>query len=282
MPVQTAPCDWPLVFPCSTPENPGVCEHLENLAPSGRAAIELAATEYLWNWTGRRLGTCEVTLRPCRSDCTSGQSTFWGASGVGSGVVGTIGGSPWTPVLLRGEWINIGCGFCGDNCSCSTVSSLVLPGPVDSIVSVQIGLDTVPASAYRVDDYRFLVRQDGGIWPTCQDMGLPLGQEGTWAVTYVRGVAVPSGGQIAAGELACQLARAACADKSCGLPSRVQTITRQGVTVAVLDAFDDIDTGHTGIWLIDSWVASVTRQPQSMMVYSPDRRRMVRGRVRTS
>src|SRR3546814_4772015 len=50
---------------------------------------------------------------------------------------------------------------------------------------------------------------------------------------------------ISAGRLANELAKAACNDKSCGLPQRVQSITRQGVTVAVLDSFDDIDTGHT-------------------------------------
>src|SRR3546814_8783259 len=67
------------------------------------------------------------------------------------------------------------------------------------------------------------------------------------------------------------LAKAACNDKTCGLPRRVQSVTRQGVTVAVLDAFDDIDEGHTGIWLIDSWVASVVRRPRKMRVLSPDR-----------
>ena len=282
MSAQTAPCDWPLVFPCSTPENSGVCEHLENLEPSGREAIEGAATEYLWNWTGRRFGLCEVTLRPCRSDCSEGRSTFWGAFGTGSGVVGTVGGTPWQPVLIRGEWINIGCGVCGDDCSCSSVSSLRLPGPVDSVVSVVIDGETVPASGYRVDDYRFLVRQDGGIWPTCQNLSLMLGAEGTWAVTYNRGVPVPQGGRIAAGEYACHLARALCRDTSCGLPQRVQQVVRQGVTTVMLDSFEDVDRGHTGLYLVDSWVASVTRQPQSMMVYSPDRRRQVRGRIRTS
>src|SRR3546814_20637846 len=71
--------------------------------------------------------------------------------------------------------------------------------------------------------------------------------------------------------LAVERAKAACNDKSCGLPRRVQSVTRQGVTVAVLDAFDNIDEGHTGIWLIDSWVASVVRRPRKMRVLHPDR-----------
>jgi hypothetical protein len=112
-------------------------------------------------------------------------------------------------------------------------------------------------------------------------MDAPLGSENTWSVTYQQGKPVPVGGQIAAGLLACELAKAACGDKSCGLPQRVQSITRQGVTVAVLDAFDDIDTGHTGIWLIDSWVASVTKRPRRWRVLSPDRRQPTVGRVQT-
>jgi hypothetical protein len=274
MSLQTGPCDWPLLFACG--DDAAGCEHLDSLPASGREAFEDMAVDYLWNWTGRKFGPCPVTLRPCRSDCTAGQSTFWGSSGR------SRLGMPWTPVLIRGEWFNLGCGFCGDSCSCSTVSSLTLPGPVSGIVEVEVDGVILDPSAYRVDDARFLVRQDGGIWPTCQDMGLALGEVGTWAVTYERGVPVPSGGQIAAGRLACELARAACGDKTCGLPQRVQTITRQGVTIAMLDAFDDVDKGHTGIWLIDSWVASVTRQPRSMTVMSPDRRRTVRGRVTTS
>src|SRR3546814_17185264 len=85
-----------------------------------------------------------------------------------------------------------------------------------------------------------------GRWPTCQNMNLADGAEDTWSVTYVKGYAVPKGGQVAAGMLAVELAKAACNDKTCGLPRRVQSVTRQGVTVAVLDAFDDIDEGQIG------------------------------------
>lgn len=276
---QTGPCAWPMIFPCSDDPTTTECEHLGSSAASG--ALIDAATEYLWRWTGQRFGTCPVTVRPCRADCTTGQSTYWGAAGVGSGIVGTYGGSPWTPALIRGRWFNLGCGACGDSCGCSSVSALRLPGPVASVTEVQFGGEVLPAAAYRVDNGRLLVRQDGGIWPTCQDLSAPLGADGTWAVTYEHGTPVPNGGQIAAGLLACELAKAACGDSTCSLPTRVQTITRQGVTIAMLDAFDDIDKGHTGIWLIDSWVASVTKQPKRMTVSSPDRRSMGRARQTT-
>jgi len=219
----------------------------------------------LWNWTGRKYGICEVTVRPCRQECWQGQSTFWGASS------GMLGSRPFYPVLIRGQWFNVGCGQCGDDCGCGDTRSLRLPGPIDSITEIQIDGVVLDPTAYRVDNDRFVVRMDGGRWPTCQDMNAVLGEADTWAITYRRGVEVPIGGQVAAGLLANELAKAACNDRSCGLPQRVQTVTRQGVTIAVLDAFDDIDTGHTGIWLIDSWVASVVRRPRKMRVLSPDR-----------
>src|SRR3546814_15264182 len=102
-------------------------------------------------------------------------------------------------------------------------------------------------------------------------MGAAGGEADTWSILYNRGYPVPAGGQVAAGLLAVELAKAACGDKSCGLPQRVQSITRQGVNIAVLDAFDAIDPGHTGIGLIDSWVASVVRRPPRLRVYSPER-----------
>lgn len=115
-------------------------------------------------------------------------------------------------------------------------------------------------------------------------MVAPITEIDTFQVTYMRGIDVPMGGQVAAGRLACELAKAACGDNTCALPKRVQTITRQGVTVGLLDSFDDVDKGRTGIWLIDSWVASMNiPQSRAGRVLSPDRRsssRQPRARVR--
>jgi hypothetical protein len=101
-------------------------------------------------------------------------------------------------------------------------------------------------------------------------MGAPAGGPNTWQVDYLLGQPVPIGGQIAAGVLACELAKAACSDGSCQLPQRIQTITRQGVTIAMIDSFDDVSHGATGIWIIDSWVSSIVNTPVPSRVYSPD------------
>ena len=75
---------------------------------------------------------------------------------------------------------------------------------------------------------------------------------------------------VAAGVLALELAKAACMDRDCALPARLQTVTRQGVTVQVQDDFDEMQEGRTGIWLVDSWVTSIRKPRQLARAYNPD------------
>lgn len=245
--------------PCTWPDLHIECEAFVSLNPEVQEQVRSAAITYLWNWTGQQYGLCEVTVRPCREECTEG-STFYGTNN-----------------LLRppsGGWFPASrCGSCrGADCGCEYVPALRLPGPVHSVLGVEIDGFNLPEEAWRLSGSD-LLRVDGGLWPTCQDFAAPLGDPDTWAVSYLRGTEVPPGGVMAAETLACELAKAYRGDKSCQLPQRVQSITRQGVTVAMLDSFDDVDQGRTGIWLIDSWVASVMHQPMPSLVYSPDVRR---------
>lgn len=264
--VQT--CGWAVVYAdCG-----GACDTFEKWPEGEREAaqawFEAQAIDLLWNWTDRLFGVCEVTVRPCAEGCggADGSATFWGR-GPGydpsfprAGRGGTSTGG-WTPVLIGGKWMNVGCG-CISACRCSIdgAHALSLPGPVQSITSVRVDGEIVPPSAYRVDNQRLLVRLDGDTWPSCQNMLLGPDQPGTFEVVYERGVPVPVGGMVAAGRLACELAAAACGDEECGLPERLQTVTRQGVTVGVSltgEAWHD-----TGIWSIDSWVDSIVKRPR--------------------
>lgn len=254
-------CEWPVVYP-----KEAKCAALNDLSDAEVKMYEEMAAEYLWRFTDQKFGLCEAEIRPCRQDCTAGVSTY----GVPAGTR-----SPWQPALVGGKWLNIGCGGgCADACGCGAYGSVLrFETSISEIVSVEIDGETLPPEAYRLANNRLLVRQDGGQWPYCQNMSKPLGAEGTWAVTVRVGAPVPSGGQIAAGKLACELARAAVGDKGCELPQRWQTITRQGVTIAAgLDAFEDLDAGKTGIWLIDSWVASVTKPDIGFSIASPEYR----------
>lgn len=252
------PCEWPIVAPTG-------CGDLDALdgATEGvtRATVEAMAVSYLWNWTGKRLGLCEAKVRPARQDCQ--RTVYAGESGSG------LGTWSWSPM-------SVGCGSCAQECGCSRVISIRLPGPINTVTEVRVDGDVLAPAAYRVENGKRLVRQDGGSWPVCNDLDAPDTAPGTWSVTYRQGVPVPEGGRVAAGVLACEFAKALSQSNDCRLPQRIQTVTREGVTVGVLDPFDGISEGRTGIWLIDSWVASVTHAPARSTVHSPDRRPMAR------
>lgn len=284
------PCVWPISY-ASCPDpfrgDEGLRLNLDPISPapdetdpeapgdgtSAPAALatqvdfERMAVEYLWNWTGRRFGLCEASVRPCLTPVRA-QSTF-----TGRGPYGRLpGGRPALTPRARSSADPFICGGCGSSaCSCGSPYAVSIPGPVDSIVEVRLDGEVLDPAAYRVDGHRWLVRLDGEPWPATQDLLAEEGPgTGSFAVDYLRGLEVPTGGQIAAGLLANELWKAACGAADCALPQRVQTVTRQGVSVAVLDAFEDVAEGRTGIWAIDSWIASVTRPPSGGRVVSVD------------
>lgn len=164
---------------------------------------------------------------------------------------------------------------------------LRLPGyPAVEVERVMIdGVELDPAR-YRIDDQRWLVYVPESAstgrrgWPDRNDPRLPDGQVGTWSVEYIYGAMPPPGGREAAGELGCQLALSCTPDADCRLPERVTSITRQGVTMAVLDPLTLFDDGKTGLPNVDLWVASTrlanSRRPAALMV--PGRRAAVRRR----
>ena len=238
-------CDWDVVG-C------GPCGALDDLEPEAREAIEAWAVDRLWQWTNRRFGACPVTYRPCRKTCD--------------------GYSMYGPALVGGRFYNMTCGRCGDSCSCRHVSQIVLPGPIAEPIEILIdGIPLEPLEeVVRVDDYNTLVRTDGGDFPTCQDMGAPTTEMGTWSVTYLQGEPVPPGGDIIAGILACEYAKAICGDSSCRLPKRLTFATRQGITIGTVDRFENLKEGWTGIWEIDDWISAQTRPWQRSTVFSPD------------
>lgn len=252
----SGPCDWPLSYiECHD------TSALDSLTEAARASVEAMATEYLWNWTGRAYGQCAVDYRPCFRDCPDG--------GYASGGWPLTGGS-WSPVLQGGKWRGVECGSCGGACNCGGAAPLRLPWPVSEISEILVDGVALPRSAYRLDSRSLLQRTDGESWSLCQNLSLPPSEPGTWQVTYLWGLPVPIGGQVAAGLLASELAMAFCNDNRCQLPQRIQSITRQGVTVTLLDQFEDVAKGRTGIWAVDAWVASVTQPPRGGRVRSPD------------
>lgn len=143
------------------------------------------------------------------------------------------------------------CGCARSRCGCGMPPTLRLARtPVVEITFVKVDGVTLDPSVYRLDNRRDLVRLDGDGWPSGQDATKPTTAVDTFEVSYTWGVGPPPAGVIALEYLAVELAKSVCGQE-CGLPARVQTITRQNVTMAALDPQTFLDHGRTGIYLVD-------------------------------
>jgi hypothetical protein len=242
---------------------------LDELDPAIRARAEALAWTTLQALTGHALTICPTSVRPCSQNLAGG--TWYEAP---------ITGTPYGPFInARGQWIN-SC-TCGGMpvCSCGDLVAVMLPGPVGRIIEVKVDGEVVPATAYRVDDARDLVRTDGDLWPIGQDMSKPDSEPDTFSVTYFRGHGPDELTDYAAGRLAHEFAKAMKDPTKCKLPAGVTAITRQGVTMEINPGlFPD---GYTGIREVDAVIMALNPHglKQPSRVGSPDTMR--RGRVVT-
>lgn len=237
--LSTGPCEaWPTLC-ANYPE--GTDEEII-------ADAEMIATEVLWGGTKQQYGLCTVTLRPCRKDC------FPAWPWIPSSGWHDVGGLSWpypAPALVGGKWFNIACGSCSSGCSCSSISEVQLPYPVANVAEVRVDGAVLDPSAYRVDDWRLLVRLDGGDWPRCNDLNFDDSEPGTWSVTAQYGTEVPRLGRMAAGQLATEIVKRCIGASNCLLPeSMVSQITRQGVTKIFFDS-GSFSAGRTGLYWAD-------------------------------
>lgn len=240
------PCTWPIEVTC-VPNWTDYSLEVRNAASSWAAYI-------LWALTGRQYGPCSVNYRPCSPRC--GNTIGYLAFPVGQG--GYSGGTaPWMiPWIDNGVWRNCGC---TGGCSCRARCEVPLQGPVSMIDEVRVDGVVLTPTAYRLDSYQgipVLVRTDGECWPECQDMEADVTETGSFVITYRRGVEVPRAGQIAAGELAAEFAKA-CTNQSCSLPQQLASLSRNGVEVQVLDPTTAFDNGLTGIANVDLFIKAV-------------------------
>ncbi len=237
-----------------TPDFGGCCEEFVEHPPE----LQVRALSLAWSTiralTGGRAGNCPVTIRPClRNDvCTECFGDSWL--------------SPY--VDQWGDWKNAACRRSGD-CSCCDMCEIVMPGPVAAITEVSLDGIVLETPMFRIDNGNILVRQDGLCWPACQNLSAPLGEIGTLGVTYVPGVLPTEAGMWAAATLACEYAKA-CTGGKCRLPSNIQSIARQGVTMQLSEG--DMLTNGTGIREVDAYILSVNpnRLRTPPKVYSPD------------
>lgn len=202
------------------------------------------ASDVLYEFTNRKYrGTCVDEIRPTARWRAYDQQGWWPMVG---------GARPW-------RW-----GYCSCNRSpdygCARLPQITLPGyPVDA-ASIDVMVDGVAFTDFVLLDKRNLVRTDGDGWPCCQDLMLETTEEETWSIRYGYGNAPPTGGKRAAVLLGCELYKAWHKEAGeCALPQRVTNISRQGVSMAVVDPLTLFSEARTGISYVDLWVAADTR-----------------------
>jgi hypothetical protein len=208
-------------------------------------AAVLVASGLLYEATAQMFpGICTTTIRPCSTGAGWGQALDYPANVGGSRVLAdTVGG----------------CTGCLTSIVCDGKVWPAVDLPHRPVVDVlEVTIDGDPFVDFRIVDNRYLIRNDGGPWPTRNDLGQeawgPGAQPGTWQIEWRWGSAPPAYLAHAAELLACEFIAAWCTEgdcPECNLPSRLQSITYEGATAAVLDPFDFMDSGGFGIPQID-------------------------------
>lgn len=240
------------------------------------ARAEAIAGEILWSLSGRQYGECVHTIRPCRARC---ENSFWDRwENWWDYERGFSGGYEWAnPFRL--------CQCPIDECSCVPVCVMELPRDTTEILNITIDGVVLPPAEYRLDRggklYRLTAPPAPGepapCWPECNDFNLAPGAVGTWTVTYRRGKAIPAAGKAAGSVLFCEVLKA-CLNRPCQLPARVQTITRNGVSMTFIDPNDFLDKQLTGLYIVDLWLRSINpsklaRRPGVYRADDPNRNR---------
>jgi hypothetical protein len=249
-----APVDlcWPIDWTCVPDE--------DDINPVIKERAAALAVSTLRSLTGYQVGGCPITVRPCSLGCAQQRSyNIWP-------VTGEPGSGPW--INTQGRWVN-GCG-CSTSCSCTSLSEVILPGPVGRVEEVMLHGVVMDSGDYRVDNGNRLVRTDGDTWPICQDMTQPDDGDDAFAVTYLNAIPVDANAAYAAGLLAYEFVKA-CGGSKCSLPKNVTQIARAGLVIEIEPGA--FPTGLTGILGVDAWLRTVNpyRVVLPAQVFSIDR-----------
>lgn len=232
------PCAWPVDMACFGAEWDQMPQDVQD-----RAVALASAT--LHRLSGYRVSNCPITVRPCKASCADASVPSY------FGVIGAYG--PFRPgITADGSWVN-SCG-CTTDCSCETLCSVALPGPVGRVDEVKVDGQAVDAADYVLIDNAVVWAGTGECpWPTCQSLTLPDTEPGTFSITYLNAYPVDALAQYAAGVLALEFARACTDSRACRLPAGVTSISRQGISIDIEGgAFPG---GFTGIREVDTWIA---------------------------
>jgi len=115
--------------------------------------------------------------------------------------------------------------------------------PVREVFEVVVDGDVLDPTSYEVWNAQYVIRTDDEEWP----------MHSVIEASFEWGALPNANGVEAAKVLACELHKARCGDKACRLPARTQSVTRQGLQLA-MDVF--IDDNRTGIFVVDNFIES--------------------------
>lgn len=242
----------------------------------------LVASTWLWRATGRQWsGPKQDTVRPAPrmrvADSMSRGQRYGSVLTDPTYFDSRFGSYGWFGAQGRGEWaheIELG------EYPIISVDEVVIDGVVFAA--------TLPSGApsYRLDDDRWLVRCDDAAWPCGQDWTLPSAagalpagaQIGTWEVTRTWGIGPPADAVHAAEILAGELGLANVNSDAARLNPRIQSISRQGESMLLMDPQLLIQGETWGVREIDmlAKTANPHKLVQATAVLSPDIPRAVR------
>lgn len=239
----------PWVTPTQIASDPRL---LDLVMPAGVALSDACAfaSDVLFHLSGSRYNTKVEQVRPHHLTQHLGMGLLAGSWGGTSPVGGRFFPEGWGCGYWSGEYVLPGLGT-------------VDPASVTVVVE---GVTLTPqgqaGEQWHLYSGRRLVRVADPVtnaiipFPCCQILPRPLGQQGTWSVTYTTGTPVPPAGVVACYELAVEVARF-WAGRTNALPQRVAHVARQGVTVDLANTIAVMDDGKTGFWPADMWLETV-------------------------
>lgn len=134
--------------------------------------------------------------------------------------------------------------------------------PALSVDEVLVNGSVLPIESYVLVNNAYLARLDGGFWDF--DQGV--------TVSYSHGSPPPEIGVRAAIRLANELIYLNDDPDQCALPDRVTSVSRQGISYAVLDPQTFLDQGKTGMYEVDLFIktANPYRARKKAKMFSPD------------
>lgn len=251
-----------LTGPCEVPD-----EGEPAIAEAELTAALQVASDIMYVLSGRQFsGACTDVLHPCpdtRHAYPTEPSSWSNTSVTGQpGAYATGYGARWLATCHHRR---------SQRCGCTRLHALDLGvAPIRSVTKVVVAGVELAAADYRVDDERELIRLDGEPWPSCVDHN----DEDAFRVELTHGLAPPQAGVWAAAALACQLALSRDPDQAgeCKLPKRVTSVTRQGLSMVVLDPMDFLDDGKTGVYEVDLFLKAYNpgKLQRRATVMSPD------------